>query len=247
MRNASRHRSLLPMLLLVALVAAGTQRPLSAETAAVEEPTDVSVAQEARYLELWQPPQAETSEPATDKIPQLFAMLGPPSAATSIAGWCELSRRQGAEPSPLTEALLHDADYETFADGSVPLRFEVLIDDVEQRYAYGTERPQGATGLDFPFYELCPLGFGRRSGPDWAVDVVHLANHRGDQIAIGLYKGTLPVGERAFLESQLGYSTALPDPAAALLVGQDQAVDFLLLSNSTDSTQFDTLRGRIVR
>ncbi len=205
-------------------------------------------AEPTLYLELLaamdSPPAGE--EPREKEAPSLRIAVGRPTASAPIAGWCELLRRQEAS-SVLPEVLLRGAEYDRFATDSVPLLVEILIDDVEYRYALGTERPRGATGLEFPFFELCPIGFGRREGPEWAIDVVHLANHRGDNVALGVYKGVLPETERAYLEKQLGHATALPDPAGALLLGQGQKVEALLLAESADGAAFDALRAKIVR
>ncbi len=203
------------------------------------------------YLELL--PAAGDSEtpspdgpPPEEEKPGLRVAVGRPTASAPIAGWCELLRRQEAS-SLLPEVLLRDSEYDRFATDSVPLLVEILIDDVEYRYALGTERPRGATGLEFPFFELCPLGFGRREGPEWAIDVVHLANHRRDHMALGIYKGVLPATERTYLENQLGHTATLPDPAGALLLGQDQKIEALLLAESVDGAAFDKLRSAIVR
>lgn len=203
------------------------------------------------YLELLQAAEDVGAEPPGDNAPAepapgLRVAVGRPTASAPIAGWCELLRRQEAS-SVLPEVLLRGAEYDRFATDSVPLLVEILIDDVEMRYALGTERPRGATGLEFPFFELCPLGFGRREGPEWAIDVVHLANHRGDHMALGIYKGVLSAAERTYLESQLGHASTLPDPAGALLLGEGQEIEALLLAESTDNAAFDKLRHRIVR
>ncbi|MDH3404439.1 MAG: hypothetical protein OEP45_12530 [Acidobacteriota bacterium] len=206
------------------------------------------------YLELWRPaPEASGQEEGARPIPgevaeapALLVAVGRPTAAASIAGWCEQLRRQDP-PSVLPDVLLRDGEYGRFATESVPLLVEILVDDVELRYALGTERPRGATGLEFPFFELCPLGFGRRAGPEWAVDVVHLANHRGEHVALGLYKGALPATERASLEAQFGYPSALPDPAGVVILGKGKEVEVLLLRESADAGAFDELRAAIVR
>ncbi len=205
-------------------------------------------AEPTLYLELLSPMDSPPAgeEPREKEAPSLRIAVGRPTASAPIAGWCELLRRQEAS-SVLPEVLLRGAEYDRFATDSVPLLVEILIDDVEYRYALGTERPRGATGLEFPFFELCPIGFGRREGPEWAIDVVHLANHRGDHVALGVYKGVLPETERAYLEKQLGHATALPDPAGALLLGQGQKVEALLLAESADGAAFDALRAKIVR
>ena len=172
--------------------------------------------------------------------------LGERTVAAPIAAWCD-AQRDTAPPSALPEALLRGAPYDRFATGLVPVLLEVLIDDIEMRYALGTMRPEGASGISYPFFELCAFGFGRREGEDWALDVLHLSNHRGDQLAIGLYKGVLSQAERGYLESQLGYSTELPDPAGLLLMGKGLDLDTLLLETSPSGEAFDRLRRRIFR
>ena len=199
---------------------------------------------ETIYLELWQP-AAETAEPPAE-VPRMLIAVGQPTMTAPIAAWCEQLRLHPS-PSALPDALLRHAPYDRFATELVPLLLEILIDDIEMRYALGTERPQGASGLAFPFFELCPLGFGRRENDDWALDVLHLSNHRGDEIAVGLYKGALPETERTHLEAQLGYPAELADPAGVLLLGQGKEIDMLLLVESPASTAFDKLRRRIVR
>jgi hypothetical protein len=224
-----------------------SQLTFLAVLAAVAAPA-AGQSEETVYLELWrQPAAADAPEMPMTAAPRMLVAVGRPSSdAVPIARWCQEQRDRGGSPV-LPRALLHDAPYDLFTSGAVPVRFEILIDDVEMRYALGSERPAGATGLEFPFFELCALGYGSRSEPEWALDMLHLANHRGDEVAFGLYKGALPIGERAYLESQLGYPTALPDPAGALLLGQGQDVQTLLLVLSTDGSAFDQLRRRIVR
>ena len=199
---------------------------------------------ETIYLELWQI-EAEAAEPSAG-VPRMLLAIGQPTITAPIASWCEQLRLH-PKPSALSDALLRDAPYDRFATELVPLLLEILIDDIEMRYALGTERPRGASGLGFPFFELCPLGFGRRESRDWALDVLHLSNHRGDEIAIGLYKGALPGTERARLEVQLGYPAKLPDPAGLLLLGQDKEIDMLLLVELPARAAFDELRAQIVR
>jgi hypothetical protein len=123
----------------------------------------------------------------------------------------------------------------------------MLIDDIEMRYALGTERPRGATGLEFPFFELCAFGYGRRESAGWTLDVLHVSNHHGDEVAVGLYKGVLPPAERAYLEAQLGYPSELPDPAGLLLMGEGRDIDSLLLVESASRKAFDELRAGILR
>jgi hypothetical protein len=200
------------------------------------------------HLELWQaPPAGEGPDDPHVTAPRLLVAVGQPTSdAAPIARWCQERRDAGGDPV-LPRALLRESPYEAFTSGAVPVRFEILVDDVELRYALGTERPLGASGLEFPFFELCPLGYGSHAQPAWAIDMLHFANHRGDEVAFGLYKGALPIGERAWLESQLGYPTALPDPAGVLLLGQGQDVEMLLLVLSIDAAAFEDLRRRIVR
>jgi len=219
----------------------------------VEPPAGVAPPEEADspealstlYLELWQPPSAE-DENAPAAGPQMLVAVGQPTVSAPIADWCEGLRRQG-EASVLPEILLRGALYDRFATDSVPLLLEVLIDDVEMRYALGTERPPGTSGTSFPFFEVCAVGFGTYPANGWQLDVLHVTNHRGDSIALGVYKGVLAATERTYLETQLGYSVDLPDPAALLLLGSGRDIDTLLLVASPSSDAFDALRDRIVR
>lgn len=199
---------------------------------------------ETIYLELWQQ-AGEASEPSTE-VPRMLLAIGQPTITAPIAGWCELLRLN-PRSTALPDALLRGAPYDRFATELVPLLLELLVDDIEMRYALGTERPLGASGLEFPFFELCPLGFGHRETREWTLDVLHLSNHRGDQIAVGLYKGDLPETERSYLEIQLGYPAELADPAGILVLGQGNELDMLLLVESPESAAFDQLRARIVR
>lgn len=201
------------------------------------------------YLELWQVAVVEEpteDEPAPEAGPAMFVVIGQPTVSAPVAPWCDGLRQQGA-PSVLPDILLRGATYDRFATETVPLLLEVLIDDVEMQYALGTERPAGASGTSFPFFEVCAVGFGSRRQEEWALDVLHVMNHRGDSVALGLYKGVLPEAERSYLASQLGYPPELPDPAGLLLLGGDRDIDMLLLVESSSSAAFDELRSRIVR
>jgi hypothetical protein len=223
-------RAILPLLLL-AIAAPGAAQP-----------------PETVYLELWQQPPAEGApiEPEPG-VPQILVAVGPPTSdAAPIARWCQ-ERRQRDVSTVLPRALLRGAPYDLFTSGAVPVRFELVVDDVELRDALGPERPTGASGLEFPFLELCALGYGSRGEPEWAVDMLHLANPRGHEVAFGLYKGELPVSERAYLESQLGYPVDLPDPDGILLLESGTDVQTLLLVVSADGAPFEDLRRRIVR
>jgi len=200
---------------------------------------------ETLFLEVWQAP-LEGEQAPDEAGPRMLLAVGSPTLSAPVAEWCG-QQRLHLEPSILPRALLGDLPYDRFATDSVPLLLEILIDDVELRYALGTERPRGATGLEFPFFELCALGFGVREGVEWALDVLHVSNHRGEEVAVGLYKGTLPPSERAYLESQLGYPSELPDPAGLLLLGQGREIDSLLLIESPNRDAFDRLRSQIVR
>ena len=228
---------LFPALLLAALLIA----PIGGAGAAAQS-SETSQAPETLYLELWQPPPAEGAATTTTG-PDMLVAIGQPTVSAPIADWCEGLRRHG-ESSVLPEALLRGAAYDRFATDTVPLMLEVLIDDVEMRYALGTERPPG---ISFPFFEVCAIGFGSREADGWVLDVLHLTNHRGDSMALGVYKGVLTEPERAYLEAQLGYATDLPDPAGLLLLGNDHDLDTLLLVESPSSDAFDALRARIVR
>jgi len=205
--------------------------------------------EETLYLEVLQETMTEPTQGQAEgerEAPKLLLAVGEQATAAPIAAWCD-SQRDTAPPSALPEALLRGADYDRFATGLVPLSVEILIDDVELRYAMGTLRPTGASGLEFPFFELCAFGFGRKQAEDWALDVIHLSNHRGDQLAIGLYKGVLPEVERAFLEEHLGYPLDEPDPAGVLAMGSEFNVETLLLATSPDGEAFERLRRRIIR
>jgi hypothetical protein len=200
------------------------------------------------YLELWQPEaEATDGEPAeAPTAPSMLLAVDQPTVSAQVPGWC-VGLRQATESSVLADILLRGRGYDHFATDSIPLRLEILIDDVEMRYALGTERPPGASGIDFPFFQLCPVGFGSRDEEGWALDVVHVMNHRGDSLALGLYKGILPAAERAYLASEVDYPLALPDPAGLLLMGSGREIDMLLLVAAPDATAFNALRQRIVR
>ena len=264
-------QSIARLLALALLLLAAPPRAVLGQPDRPEEPAQPPKSQSAQppqsaqpietlYLELWRPPvesgepSTETSEPGAESTrpvepearPAMRLVLDRPSASAPIAEWCEGLRSQPGE-TLLPQALLRGADYERFATESVPLRLEVLIDDVEMRYALGTERPSGASGTSFPFFELCAVGFGSRPAEGWVLDVVHVRNHRGDSMALGLYKGVVGAAERAYLENQFGYSAELPDPAGLLLIGDASAIDTLLLVESASSADFEALRRQIIR
>jgi hypothetical protein len=224
-----------PLLLSLALLLA-----LLAPAAAADDPT--------LYLELWQPaPEAAEGEPAeAPTAPTMLLAIGQPTVSAQVPGWC-VGLRQATSASELAEILLRGAGYDRFATDYVPLRLEILIDDIEMRYALGTERPVGASGIDFPFFQLCPVGFGRREAEGWALDVLHVMNHRGDAIALGIYKGVLAAAERAYLAAELDYPLELPDPAGLIVTGSEREIDILLLVESSDATAFESLRKTIVR
>lgn len=230
------------LLVVVCSAAAGAQADDTPGTPGASEAPE---APETLYLELWQPTPTEDETVPADG-PRMFVAVGQPTVSAPIAGWCDGLRRQG-EPSVLPEVLLRGAAYDRFATDTVPLMLELLIDDVEMRYLLGTERPPGIPGTSYPFFEVCAIGFGSREADGWVLDVLHLTNHRGDSLALGVYKGVLAEAERAYLESQLGYPADLPDPAGLLVLGSDHDIDTLLLVESASSAAFDALRARIVR
>ncbi len=197
------------------------------------------------YFELWQP-QAADDEVRELERSQIRLAVGDASAELPIAGWC-VRQRETLPAATLPLALLRDAPYDAFETSTVPLKLELLIDDVELRYALGTERPLGADGVSFPYFELCALGFGRRADPAWALEVVHLSNARGQEIVVGLYKGVLPASEREFLAATVGYDLDQPDPAGILVLGQGEEMPAMLLVDSPDGSAFGELRSRIVR
>ncbi len=210
-------------------------------------------ASEPLYFELWQPEESasEETDPGADdgaeiERSQILLAMDQIDAESPIAEWCRQQRLHLPEET-LPLALLREAPYSRFETGIVPLELELLIDDVELRYALGTNRPLGADGLSFPYFELCALGFGRRDGGDWSLDVVHLSNARGQQIVVGVYKGVLPKHERDFLAASLGYDHEQPDPAGILLLGQGEELPAMLLVRSESGEAFDALRRRIVR
>ncbi len=234
----------------LAAVVPATPRPMAADD------------DTARYFELWQPDLAAEPLPDDDGSPspppgddalersQIRLEVAASTIAAEVADWC--SEQRTTTDATLATALLRQAPYEPFATSRVPLAVELLIDDVELRYALGTVRPDGVDGRSFPFFELCPLGFGRRSfevdsTETGSLEVVHLSNARGQQIVIGLYDGEVAASERAFLAATLGYGLELPDPAGLLVLGQGEELPVLLLVRSPDGDAHRLLRSRIVR